>query len=115
VRGRFRLRPAQRLSGADVTRAVGRGRTRSAGDIRLHYVSNELPFGRIAQIVPKRLARRAVDRGRLRRQAREAFRLNQARWTGYDCVVRLRAALKPDAAADAERARQLANLFERGP
>ena len=103
------------MGGPDVTRAVGRGRTRSAGELRLHYFPNELPFGRIAQIVPKRLARRAVDRARLRRLAREAFRLNQALWTGYDCVIRLRALLKPDAAADAERARQLSVLFERGP
>jgi ribonuclease P protein component len=49
-------------------------------------------------IVPKRLAKRAVDRSRVRRLIRETFRLNQQRWDGYDCVVRLAMAFA--AAAD---------------
>ena len=112
---RYRFRPQQRLAGADVTRTVGRGRTRSAGELKLHYIANNLDFARIAQIIPKRMARRAVDRARLRRQAREAFRLNQARWNGYDCVVRLRSLLASGPVSDVDRGRQLAELFQRGP
>jgi ribonuclease P protein component len=39
--------------------------------------------------VPKRLVRRATTRNRIRRLIREAFRLEQRRLGGSDCVVRL--------------------------
>lgn len=93
---RHTLRPAQRLSGAAVEAAMKRGRTRGVGEFRIHYLPNDLQIARIAQIVPKRLAARAVDRNRVRRLVRESFRHRQAKWNGYDCVLRLRAAYRPE-------------------
>jgi ribonuclease P protein component len=66
------------------------GRSRAIGPFRLQYRANGLDHVRLAQIVPKRMAKRAVDRNRLRRLVRERFRLDQARWAGFDCVLRLR-------------------------
>lgn len=61
----------------------------------MQYIANGLAFARLAQIVPKRFAARAVDRNRVRRVVREGFRLRQAKWSGYDCVFRLRAPYDP--------------------
>lgn len=61
----------------------------------MQYIANGLPIARLAQIVPKRFAARAVDRNRVRRIVREVFRLRQQKWSGYDCVFRLRAAFDP--------------------
>ena len=69
---------------------------RAAGEIQLCYRRNGLPFARLAQVVPKRLAARAVDRSRLRRVLREVFRLSQGGWSGYDCVFKLRSAYTPE-------------------
>ena len=77
----------------------------------MQYSENGLPFVRLAQVVPKRLAPRAVDRNRIRRTVREVFRIEQARWAGYDCVVRLRS---PYAAATDHRALAL-RLIGSGP
>lgn len=46
-------------------------------------------MARIALIVSKRHALRAVDRARVRRLIRETFRREQDRLRGLDCVVRL--------------------------
>lgn len=58
---------------------------------RLHLYRLPSPFGypRLALVVPKRLAPRAVTRNRIRRLVREAFRLQQQRLGALDCVVRL--------------------------
>jgi ribonuclease P protein component len=98
---RYRWRKAQRLAGSAVERVLTGGRSRVSGALRLHYHENGLGFVRLAQVVPKRLASRAVDRNRLRRTVREVFRAEQFQWTGYDCVVRLRS---PYVAADDHRA-----------
>ena len=96
---------------------MARGRGRSAGVLRIQFLSNGLPFARIALVVPKRFARRSVDRSRLRRIIREAFRLRQSTWSGYDCVVRLRSVFQRDPALDKDRefANFSAALFEPGP
>jgi ribonuclease P protein component len=59
--------------------------------LRLQFRPYGLDYVRLAQIVPKRMSPRAVDRNRVRRVVREQFRIEQQRWSGYDCVVRLRA------------------------
>lgn len=89
--GRLRLRRSQRLGSADVQTALSRGRSVRARFFRLYYFPNQLSVARLALIVSKRLAKRAVDRTRIRRLARETFRRSQHRWAGQDCVIRLTA------------------------
>ena len=88
--GELRWRASQRLAGAAVQQVLKEGRARTVGTLRLQYRANGLEHVRLAQVIPKKLAARAVDRNRIRRVVREAFRLEQQRWAGYDCVVRLR-------------------------
>ncbi len=72
---------------------------------------NDLAVARIALIVSKRNASRAVDRTRVRRLIREAFRREQQRWCGVDCVVRLSNAYS----AELQYADDLSKLFQRAP
>jgi len=102
----LRWRACQRLAGADVEQVLKSGRSRAVGPLRLQFRPNGLDHVRLAQIVPKRMARRAVDRNHVRRLVREQFRLEQARWAGFDCVLRLRSPF--DRALDhGDAARQL--------
>jgi ribonuclease P protein component len=87
---RLRWRPSQHLSGDALVGVLRDGQSRNAGALKLQYRVNGLAVARLAQVVPKRLAPRAVDRNRVRRVVREVFRVEQGRWAGYDCVVRLR-------------------------
>jgi ribonuclease P protein component len=108
---RYTLRPSQRLLGPDVAAVLKSGRSRSAGEFKLQFRPNAEGIARLAQIVPKRLAARSVDRNRVRRLVRESFRHRQARWTGYDCVVRLRVAFR----REQRLAEALDALFDPGP
>ena len=60
-----------------------------AARFHLYRLSGPVEYPRLALVVPKRLAPRAVTRNRIRRLVREAFRLQQPRLGGLDCVVRL--------------------------
>jgi ribonuclease P protein component len=60
-----------------------------AARFHLYGLANPLDYPRLALVVPKRLAPRAVTRNRIRRLVREAFRLQQVRLGSLDCVVRL--------------------------
>jgi ribonuclease P protein component len=60
-----------------------------AARFSLYRLPNLLGFPRLALVVPKRLAPRAVTRNRIRRLIREAFRLQQHRLGALDCVVRM--------------------------
>lgn len=62
-------------------------------------------------MIPKRWAARAVDRSRLRRLVREAFRHEQAKWSGYDCVFRLKSAYP----AGVDLAQSARSLLAPGP
>lgn len=87
--GCFRLRPAQRLASADVGEALKAGRAVRGPRFSIYSRPNAVGFARLALVVPKKLAPRAVDRNRIRRVAREAFRLQQEQLVGLDLVVRL--------------------------
>ncbi len=50
---------------------------------------NKLGWARLGLIVSKRILPRAVDRNRVKRQIREAFRLVQHELGGLDTIVRL--------------------------
>lgn len=50
-------------------------------------VPNQKQFSRLGLIVAKKNVRRAVDRNRLKRVARESFRLQQQQLPAYDIVL----------------------------
>lgn len=55
----------------------------------LSFSPNNLGMARLGVVVAKRLARRAVMRNRIKRQAREAFRLQRGQLPALDMVLRL--------------------------
>jgi ribonuclease P protein component len=84
-----RLRRTQRLGAVDVSAALKSRPLRRKRYLTLYARANQLNYARLALIVPKKFAAHAVTRNRIRRLAREAFRLRQAELEGLDCVVRL--------------------------
>lgn len=103
----LRLRQCQRLRGSDVGAALKERRGRRTERLRLSVRANNLDCARLALVVPKRHAPRAVDRNRIRRIVREVFRLNQRQLAGRDFVVRLAAPLGDRPLDAAEIARLL--------
>jgi len=65
------------------------GKPTRATRLHLYRLPNSLAYPRLALVVSKRFAPRAVTRNRIRRLIREAFRLQQVGLGGSDCVVRL--------------------------
>lgn len=65
------------------------GRLTRSARLYLYRLPNTLGCPRLALVVPKRFAASAVLRNRIRRLAREAFRLRQAEIGAQDFVVRL--------------------------
>lgn len=86
---RLRLRRCQRLGAADVTAALKAHKPVRTAGLALYRRRNQTSCARLALIVPKKVAPSAVVRNRIRRLAREAFRLEQARLSGWDYVVRV--------------------------
>jgi ribonuclease P protein component len=87
--GAARLRRDRRLRSAAVTATLKAGRPVRAQRFALHSIVNTLGYPRLALVVPKRLVKRAVERNRIRRLGREAFRQRQAELGGRDFVLRL--------------------------
>ena len=56
----------------------------------LHMGAGRPGVSRLGLIAPKRLARRSVDRNRLKRLAREAFRRHEVKTAGLDLVLAAR-------------------------
>lgn len=85
---RFRYTRAHRLSGDKEFQAVFNNKLRkNAGPLAVLALPNDRDHHRFGMTVPKRVGN-AVKRHRIKRQLREAFRLNQADWPGrYDLVV----------------------------
>ena len=77
----------------------------------LHVATGRPGVSRLGLVVPKRLARQSVDRNRLKRLAREAFRRHAAKTAGLDLVL----AMREPVAADGESAwlAQLQDLLGR--
>ncbi|NWG30439.1 MAG: ribonuclease P protein component [Rhodocyclaceae bacterium] len=80
----FRLLRPQEFAAVFSARRTSRG-TRFV----LHYKENGLPHPRLGLVIPKKLARTAVLRNAIKRQAREAFRLNRPGLPAFDLVLRL--------------------------
>ncbi len=89
--GNFRFRKRQRLSGSPAFQRVFEGRCRkNSGPIVVHGVANELSYMRLGLSVGRRVGN-AVQRNRVKRMLREAFRLQQHDWsTCYDLVIVVR-------------------------
>lgn len=65
-----------RLRGADFSRIYKRGRRARGRGLIVVVLANELGRTRLGLSVSKRIAKQAVDRNRVRRVFREAFRLS---------------------------------------
>jgi ribonuclease P protein component len=79
---------AQRLLSSDFARVYKRGRRARGALLGVVVLENELGRTRMGLSVSKRHARRAVDRNKVRRLFREAFRLERERLpAGLDLVL----------------------------
>lgn len=85
----MRLRRYQRLGAADVAAALRARKPVRMASLALYCRENQMDCARLALIVPKKMVPTAVARNRVRRLAREAFRLEQSHLSGLDCVVRV--------------------------
>ena len=85
---RFKYTRAHRLGGDQQFQAVFANKLRkSSGPLAVLALPNALPHHRFGMTVSRRVGN-AVKRHRIKRQLREAFRLNQSNWPGrYDLVV----------------------------
>lgn len=76
----------------------------------MYLRANGLSQARLGIIASTRAARRAVDRNRFKRMAREAFRQARHRLGGVDVVIQLRR--YPEGASIADARAELAGLLE---
>jgi ribonuclease P protein component len=86
----YRLKKTDEFSSVFAFRRSLRG-----GPFQLFYRPNGLASARLGVVVGKRFVRQAVKRNRIKRLAREAFRLVRAELPACDLVLRV--ALKPQA------------------
>lgn len=108
-------RSARLLTGGDFQRVLGARQVESDRYFRIHWgVQPRAGTGpRLGLAIAKRIARRAVDRNRLRRIARESFRLRRNRLPALDFVVMAKAsALGADRAELRRSLNQLWLRFE---
>jgi len=79
------------LSNRDFDRIYKEGKSRRKGTITVRFLPNNLEFSRLGIAVSKKVFRHAVERNRIKRLIREAFRLNKANLPkGLDMVVGVR-------------------------
>lgn len=84
---------------------------RSGSFFVLHFLENGFGRPRLGLVIPKKLARRAVLRNAIKRQAREAFRLRRTDLPAKDLVLRL---ARPVSGMEKKRWRaEIDDLFER--
>ena len=100
---------------ASFTRVLGSSVRVQSGSLALLMVRNEEGMGRLGVAVAKRLVTRAVDRNRVKRMMREAFRRHLLKLQPVDLFisVRARAAGNGDAASRAATRADIASLLEK--
>ena len=86
------------------------GRKIRGGNLVVHALASPSGRSRVGLALPRRLAPLAVERNRVKRIVREAFRRHGVKSAGVDCVVALRA--KVDSISGRELARELAALLD---
>lgn len=91
---RLLFTPAQRLlTERDFKRVMQTAGKLGGKRVSVHFVMQWLPAlappARLGMVVGKRLAKTSVERNRIRRQVREAFRLHACARFAMDLVVRL--------------------------
>ncbi|MBK9624703.1 MAG: ribonuclease P protein component [Rhodocyclaceae bacterium] len=85
-----RFTSLQRLHNAREFSAVLSSRLSKRGDVfSLHQAPSPNGVARLGLVLPKRIAKQAVTRNLIRRQAREAFRHNASVLPALDVVLRL--------------------------
>lgn len=90
VTARFRFPKRSHLRKTDEISSVFDFRRRAAGFfLTVHMKPNALGHARLAVMVPRRVAARAVDRNYMRRVVREVFRQAQHTLGACDLVVRV--------------------------
>lgn len=82
--GRFRLGAAAEFSAVFACRRVLRGQR-----FDLHYLAGDGASARIGLVIAKRFARDAVLRNRIKRIARESFRMARPGLPACDIILRL--------------------------
>ncbi|MDD3530239.1 MAG: ribonuclease P protein component [Gallionellaceae bacterium] len=91
-RGRYAFGWDSKLRKTDDFSSVFRfKRVRRGAGMDVFYCPNGLLYPRLGLIMPKKVWARAVDRNRVRRILREAFRLDQGELGGLDVVIRVKA------------------------
>jgi ribonuclease P protein component len=89
--GKEGLSRRHRFAGRGAFLAALRGPRKFRGRTAiLHVSSGALAQSRIGLSIAKRLARRSVDRNRMKRLAREVFRHHAVKGRGLDLVIALR-------------------------
>jgi len=79
---------SRRLSSANDFQAVWKkAKKLSGGQVSLVNSPNDLGHPRLGASISRKNVRRAVDRNRLKRIARETFRLNQTKLDSLDIIV----------------------------
>lgn len=78
-KGFFKFTKSERLSSKKlVDKLFGQGKAINLPPIRVVFLTTtDIPNHQVLFSVPKKLYKRAVDRNRLKRQLREAYRLNK--------------------------------------
>ena len=78
---------------ASFTRVLGSRQRESVGRVALQIVANEGPGARLGLSVAKRHVKRAVDRNRVKRMMREAFRTHPIKRLNADLFISIRVRL----------------------
>jgi ribonuclease P protein component len=74
---------------------------------------NDRAYPRLGLVVARKMERLAVDRNRIKRKLREAFRAQQGQLAGLDVVVRLRRPLRQTGSRLAQDAYELMAQLQR--
>jgi ribonuclease P protein component len=103
---------SQRLKSAQEFKQVWRAARRHSNKyLSIYYCPNNLGYPRLGLSLSKKNIRNATDRNRLKRVARETFRLNQRHLGSHDMIVVIYKGA--DQQSPAEQQQTFKNLWQR--